>query len=103
MVEVARLPGNFERSGGSRVLANKLFSMKPLSLMSHWLLAAVFLPLLPLMACAEPPTADPASEPSVIATAKALPAVVNVNTRRVIRHVNDRVVQQSQTVSINSR
>jgi S1-C subfamily serine protease len=29
--------------------------------------------------------ADPASEPSVIAVAKALPAVVNINTERVVR------------------
>ncbi|MEO7932385.1 MAG: trypsin-like peptidase domain-containing protein [Chthoniobacterales bacterium] len=29
--------------------------------------------------------ADPASEPSVIATAKAMPAVVNINTERIVR------------------
>src|SRR3954471_2221375 len=29
--------------------------------------------------------ADPASEPSVLAVAKALPAVVNINTERVVR------------------
>jgi serine protease Do len=30
-------------------------------------------------------SADPASEPSVVAAAKALPAVVNVNTERIVR------------------
>lgn len=29
--------------------------------------------------------ADPASEPSVLAVAKTLPAVVNINTERVVR------------------
>ena len=29
--------------------------------------------------------ADPASEPSVLAIAKVLPAVVNINTERVVR------------------
>ncbi|HEX8373404.1 MAG TPA: trypsin-like peptidase domain-containing protein [Chthoniobacterales bacterium] len=29
--------------------------------------------------------ADPASEPSVVATAKAMPAVVNINTERIVR------------------
>jgi hypothetical protein len=29
--------------------------------------------------------ADPAAEPAVIAVAKALPAVVNINTERVVR------------------
>jgi S1-C subfamily serine protease len=29
--------------------------------------------------------ADPASEPTVLAVAKALPAVVNINTERVVR------------------
>ena len=29
--------------------------------------------------------ADPAAEPSVLAVAKALPAVVNINTERVVR------------------
>jgi len=53
--------------------------------MSHWLLAVAFLPLLSLSVRGEPTPADPAAEPSVIATAKALPAVVNINTERVIR------------------
>jgi len=53
--------------------------------MSRWLLAAAFLPLLSLSVRGEPSPADPAAEPSVIATAKALPAVVNINTERVIR------------------
>ena len=51
--------------------------------MSRWLLAAAFLPLLTVEARSE--SADPATEPSVVATAKALPAVVNINTERVIR------------------
>ena len=34
---------------------------------------------------AEPAVAEPAPEPSVIAVAKALPAVVNVNTERIVR------------------
>jgi S1-C subfamily serine protease len=59
--------------------------MKPLSLMSRWLLAVAFLPLFSLSVRGEPTSADPAAEPSVIATAKALPAVVNINTERVIR------------------
>ena len=59
--------------------------MNPLSLISRWLVAAALFPLMALMVCAEPSPADPASEPSVIAAAKALPAVVNVNTERVIR------------------
>lgn len=45
---------------------------------------AVALFLAPVLGvCAEP--AQPASEPSVIAVAKALPAVVNVNTERIVR------------------
>src|SRR5947208_13391335 len=32
-----------------------------------------------------PAQADPASEPAVIAVAKVLPAVVNINTERVVR------------------
>src|ERR1700755_3405438 len=31
------------------------------------------------------PQADPASEPAVLAVAKVLPAVVNINTERVVR------------------
>ena len=32
-----------------------------------------------------PPASDPAAEPSVLAVAKVLPAVVNINTERVVR------------------
>ncbi|HEX4665408.1 MAG TPA: trypsin-like peptidase domain-containing protein [Chthoniobacterales bacterium] len=32
-----------------------------------------------------PPAADPASEPAVLAVAKVLPAVVNINTERIVR------------------
>lgn len=53
--------------------------------MSRWLVAAACLPLFSLTVCAEPSPADPASEPSVIASAKALPAVVNINTERLVR------------------
>lgn len=49
--------------------------------------AAVFLLLLPAGAFGQ---ADPASEPAVIAVAKALPAVVNINTQRIVkRQVRD--------------
>ncbi len=34
---------------------------------------------------ATPPAVDPASEPAVLAVAKVLPAVVNINTERVVR------------------
>ena len=42
-----------------------------------------FLSLAGATIAAEP--ADPASEPSVLAVAKALPAVVNINTERIVR------------------
>lgn len=40
-----------------------------------------------LFSCAQPlfAQADPASEPAVLAVAKALPAVVNINTERIVR------------------
>ena len=34
---------------------------------------------------ATPPVVDPATEPAVLAVAKVLPAVVNINTERVVR------------------
>jgi serine protease Do len=37
------------------------------------------------LAAAEAPAADPAQEPSVIAVAKAMPAVVNISTERVVK------------------
>jgi serine protease Do len=39
----------------------------------------------PIFAQAPSPTPDPASEPTVLAVAKVLPAVVNINTERVVR------------------
>jgi serine protease Do len=39
----------------------------------------------PCFAQADPGQADPASEPAVLAVAKVLPAVVNINTERVVR------------------
>ncbi len=50
------------------------------------LLAAVFIGTAPFPArAAAGDTQDPATEPAVIAVGKALPAVVNINTERVIR------------------
>jgi S1-C subfamily serine protease len=56
--------------------------MRSLSAITFSLLAwgAVFLPGPASLA-----QVDPASEPSVIAVAKALPAVVNINTERIVR------------------
>jgi serine protease Do len=48
------------------------------------LAVAIFLPL-SATAFAQTPPPDPASEPAVLAVAKVLPAVVNINTERVIR------------------
>jgi serine protease Do len=49
------------------------------------LLAAVLCGLAAAPLCAEPAATDPATEPSVLAVAKALPAVVNINTERIVR------------------
>ncbi|HEY2713594.1 MAG TPA: trypsin-like peptidase domain-containing protein [Chthoniobacterales bacterium] len=52
------------------------------------LVAPVFLALasIALAQVPEPsPTPDPASEPAVLAVAKVLPAVVNINTERIVR------------------
>lgn len=46
------------------------------------LASAVLLEISRLACCAQ---ADPASEPTVLAVAKVLPAVVNINTERVVR------------------
>lgn len=59
--------------------------MNRLPLLAHSLLAAALLCPLGTKAVAEPVGADPASEPSVIAVSKALPAVVNINTERIVR------------------
>lgn len=48
-----------------------------------WLLVAIFVLLSPAAYCFA--QADPASEPAVLAVAKVLPAVVNINTERVVR------------------
>ncbi|MDD5351284.1 MAG: trypsin-like peptidase domain-containing protein, partial [Chthoniobacteraceae bacterium] len=48
-------------------------------------LAALFLSLAAAPLPAEPAATDPAAEPSVTAVAKALPAVVNINTERIVR------------------
>lgn len=48
-----------------------------------WLFAGSFLLLAPATCCFA--QADPASEPAVLAVAKVLPAVVNINTERVVR------------------
>ncbi|HEY0369153.1 MAG TPA: trypsin-like peptidase domain-containing protein [Chthoniobacterales bacterium] len=55
--------------------------------MAHWLRTLLFslgasLALAPAAMFAQ---ADPASEPSVLAVAKVLPSVVNINTERVVR------------------
>jgi len=57
--------------------------MNRLLFLTHSLLAAALLCTLAATGHSEP--AEPASEPSVIAVAKALPAVVNVNTERIVR------------------
>jgi len=57
--------------------------MNRLFFLTHSLLAAALLCTLAATGHSEP--AEPASEPSVIAVAKALPAVVNVNTERIVR------------------
>ncbi|PYI63342.1 MAG: hypothetical protein DMC60_00820, partial [Verrucomicrobia bacterium] len=44
---------------------------------------ATFLMLTPSASCFA--QADPASEPAVLAVGKVLPAVVNINTERVVR------------------
>ncbi len=53
---------------------------------SAFILSLVGIPILSLLG---PPSSfaqgDPAAEPSVLAVAKALPAVVNINTERVVR------------------
>lgn len=60
--------------------------MKRLRLFTRSLLGAVCFCLLPAVGRSEPAaTTDPAAEPSVIAVAKSLPAVVNVNTERIVR------------------
>jgi serine protease Do len=58
--------------------------MRPRTANSAWslLIASVFL-LAQSKSCF--PQADPASEPGVLAVAKVLPAVVNINTERVVR------------------
>jgi S1-C subfamily serine protease len=45
----------------------------------------LFLSAAPVFAQTVTPTPDPASEPTVLAVAKVLPAVVNINTERVVR------------------
>ncbi|MDQ6914079.1 MAG: trypsin-like peptidase domain-containing protein [Verrucomicrobiota bacterium] len=47
---------------------------------SRWLICLSLFPLGPVLA-----QVDPASEPSVIAVGKVIPAVVNINTERVVR------------------
>ena len=59
--------------------------MKRLFRLTCSLLAAGLNCFVTSTACAEPAAAGPASEPAVIAVAKALPAVVNVNTERIVR------------------
>jgi len=46
----------------------------------RWLVALAFVTATPLFA-----QVDPASEPAVLAVAKVLPAVVNINTERIVR------------------
>src|SRR5450432_925712 len=46
----------------------------------RWLMALAFVTATPLFA-----QVDPASEPAVLAVAKVLPAVVNINTERIVR------------------
>ncbi|MEI8235347.1 MAG: trypsin-like peptidase domain-containing protein [Verrucomicrobiota bacterium] len=57
---------------------NRLLPFRPL-------LAALLLGLASAPLQAEPSATDPATEPSVLAVAKALPAVVNINTERIVR------------------
>ena len=57
--------------------------MNCLLLLTRSLLAAALLCTVAATGRSEP--AEPASEPSVIAVTKALPAVVNVNTERIVR------------------
>ena len=59
--------------------------MNHLTFLTRSLLAAGLLGALTVFSWAAPEAVDPASEPSVLAVAKAMPAVVNVNTERIVR------------------
>ena len=70
--------GDRKRAGSDLRMKTNLFRKLCLAL----------LVLAPAEACfgqVDPAQADPASEPAVLAVAKVLPAVVNINTERVVR------------------
>jgi serine protease Do len=86
--EVARVCRGFAlRSAGDSTAVTLRFTLPPTSPKGRRLqLAVVFLAVAATgFGQATPPSVDPAAEPSVLAVAKVLPAVVNINTERVVR------------------
>ena len=74
------------RNAGPRVLATLRFLFSLASPRGRRLQHFLFLALTSAaFGQATPPQNDPASEPAVLAVAKVLPAVVNINTERVVR------------------
>ncbi len=83
--ERTRLACCFRRPRRKLLLAHALPGVRASALGLFLLLLAA-----PLLAQTTPlpapnPTPDPASEPAVLAVAKVLPAVVNINTERIVR------------------
>ena len=74
----------FDSANGASLLAADMTARDDLSFsIALSLLAALALTLVGSRACLA--QADPASEPAVLAVAKVLPAVVNINTERIVR------------------
>lgn len=78
------IPANFEQSGALPVIANTI-PMNRFNLINRLLLVVVTFCTLGPVVRAETAAPNPATEPTVIAAAKALPAVVNINTERIVR------------------
>jgi serine protease Do len=86
--EVARGSRRFAlRSAGGSAAVTPRSTLPPASPRRRRLqLALVFLAVAATgFGQATPPSVDPAAEPAVLAVAKVLPAVVNINTERVVR------------------
>ena len=76
--------GDFERErGGACLMGTKIFPMRRILCGSLLILLGAMSPILAQAGAQN----DPASEPAVIAVGKVWPAVVNVNTERIVKRL----------------